>query len=414
MKWLLITLVLSVSAFAQVPVLLAPVPHLQFLDANGHPLANGKLFTYDAGTTNLRNTYVDSTGTTQNTDPIILDATGSPSNGSVQTGVWLANQAYKFVAQNSLGVQQWSTDNVTGYFGLLNTINTWTQPQTFTQPITITPVDNQIITGVVGNQTTLDYPPPVGNVTLHFPNTNDTIVGRATTDTLTNKTLTSPILNSPVINTGTFSGLSSTSSPLASTGILKFAAADSACWRSTTNAFDHCITTFNFAGVSQLGIDGAALDSNTLGFTGNSAISVQTPAASNGSALQISAGGGNGTNKNGGSLELTPGGPTGSGTAGTLILDGGIAPFFGSGVKHVRVASCSTGAGAASTCTTTVSWGSNFADTSYTAVCSIDTPTGTPYVLNNGTKTISGLSVVIANLTAIVSSGTINCIAFHD
>src|SRR5262245_43717691 len=105
MKWLFILLLLCGIAFAQVPVQLGPVPHFQFLDANGHPLANGKLFTYDAGTTNLRNTYADSTGTLQNPDPILLDATGSPSNGGVQTGIWLANLSYKFVAQNSLGVQ---------------------------------------------------------------------------------------------------------------------------------------------------------------------------------------------------------------------------------------------------------------------------------------------------------------------
>ena len=38
--------------------------------------------------------------------------------------------------------------------------------------------------------------------TLTLPTSTDTLVGRATTDTLTNKTLTSPTLTSPVINTG--------------------------------------------------------------------------------------------------------------------------------------------------------------------------------------------------------------------
>ena len=37
---------------------------------------------------------------------------------------------------------------------------------------------------------------------MTLPTSTDTLVGRATTDTLTNKTLTSATLTSPVINTG--------------------------------------------------------------------------------------------------------------------------------------------------------------------------------------------------------------------
>ena len=38
---------------------------------------------------------------------------------------------------------------------------------------------------------------------LTFPNATDTVVGRATTDTLTNKTLTSPKINENVVVTST-------------------------------------------------------------------------------------------------------------------------------------------------------------------------------------------------------------------
>lgn len=195
-----IVLLCAVFSHSQVTVAIAPNPHPQFLDASGKPLASGFLFTYTAGTTSNLNTYVDSSGTIQNPDPIPLDVSGAPSNGSTQTGIWLANTAYKFCAYNAAMVLQWCTDNVTGYLGLLNLPNVWSFQQTFSLPIVDTATDNQLVFGSPGNQTTFDLPPPTGNVTLHSPNTNDTLVGRATTDTLLNKTLTAPVLSSPVVN----------------------------------------------------------------------------------------------------------------------------------------------------------------------------------------------------------------------
>lgn len=189
--------------FSQVPVVIAPEPHPQFFNASGTPLAGGFLYTYAAGTTTFLNTYVDAFGIIQNPDPIPLDASGAPSNGSVQTGIWLANASYKFCAYDVNLVQQWCADNLSGYLGLLNQANAWTFAQTFTLPITDLSTDSQFVLGAVGNQTTLDFPPPSGNIVLHFPNTADTIPGRATTDTLSNKTLLLPLFNAstcPIVN----------------------------------------------------------------------------------------------------------------------------------------------------------------------------------------------------------------------
>ena len=51
-------------------------------------------------------------------------------------------------------------------------------------------------------ETTLSVVDPTADRTVSLPNATDTLVGKATTDTLTNKTLTSPTMTSPVVNAG--------------------------------------------------------------------------------------------------------------------------------------------------------------------------------------------------------------------
>ena len=51
-----------------------------------------------------------------------------------------------------------------------------------------------IVIDQVTGDVTLSFPDPAANVTVTFPNTTDTLVARATTDTLTNKTLTTPTI----------------------------------------------------------------------------------------------------------------------------------------------------------------------------------------------------------------------------
>ena len=55
--------------------------------------------------------------------------------------------------------------------------------------LSLTNATNQIIFGYNNLTTTIDSPAPSSAITLTLPNTTDTIVGRATTDTLTNKSL---------------------------------------------------------------------------------------------------------------------------------------------------------------------------------------------------------------------------------
>ena len=98
-------------------VSLSPVLRQKFTDSNGNPLAGGKLYTYQSGTTTPQATYTDSSGATPNANPVILDSNGEAS-------VWLdITLSYKFVLKDSSDVTQWTTDGVIG-LATVNTIGT--------------------------------------------------------------------------------------------------------------------------------------------------------------------------------------------------------------------------------------------------------------------------------------------------
>jgi microcystin-dependent protein len=85
-----------------------PAPFVQFHahDANGFPLAGGKLYSYAAGTSTPLATYTTQALDVPNANPTILDASGRASIW-VQDGV-----GYKFVQNDKLDTLVWSMDNV--------------------------------------------------------------------------------------------------------------------------------------------------------------------------------------------------------------------------------------------------------------------------------------------------------------
>lgn len=88
---------------------LAPQPKAQFFDASGSPLVGGKVFTYAAGTTTPLETYTDETGTTPNTNPVILDSRG-------ECNLWFSPaSSYKVVLKSATDVLQWTVDNISTY-----------------------------------------------------------------------------------------------------------------------------------------------------------------------------------------------------------------------------------------------------------------------------------------------------------
>jgi len=83
-------------------------PHfIQFFDDDGAPLAGGKLYAYEAGTTTPKDTYTTAAGSIANANPVILDAAGRAT-------VFLSG-SYKFVLKDSADVEIETTDNISAF-----------------------------------------------------------------------------------------------------------------------------------------------------------------------------------------------------------------------------------------------------------------------------------------------------------
>lgn len=102
---------------------LTPSPLMQFFTEGGVPLAGGKVYTYEAGTSTNAPTYTDATGTVANTNPVILNSRG-------EAAIWLTNYptapwtgSYKFVLTDSVNVQVWTADNLQGLLSAADIYN---------------------------------------------------------------------------------------------------------------------------------------------------------------------------------------------------------------------------------------------------------------------------------------------------
>ena len=110
------------------------------------------------------------------------------------------------------------------------------------------PVSSFAFSGSTSGTTTVQAPAVAGTTTMTLPATTDTLVGRATTDTLTNKTINGSVLNTSTLATPTITGGTSTNSILvspeerttvsatAATGTINFDAVTQSVLYYTTNA----------------------------------------------------------------------------------------------------------------------------------------------------------------------------------
>ena len=96
---------LAPLAFATVTTQPVIIPHVSFVDNSGLACAGCNLYTYIAGTTTPQATYTDAGGGSSNTNPIVLDASGSAN-------IWIGLTAYKFVMKDASGSTLWTVDNV--------------------------------------------------------------------------------------------------------------------------------------------------------------------------------------------------------------------------------------------------------------------------------------------------------------
>lgn len=78
----------------------------RFFDAQGVPLAFGKVWTYDAGTTVPRPTFADAGEVTANTNPVVLDANGEA------TIYWRGTYKVNLTTSADVQVPGWPEDNV--------------------------------------------------------------------------------------------------------------------------------------------------------------------------------------------------------------------------------------------------------------------------------------------------------------
>jgi len=222
-------------------------PQIQLFDNDGAVLAGGLLYSYQAGGTSVPEvTYQDSTTSSANTNPVVLDSAG-------RANVWLQPIAYRFDLYTANNVLVWSVDNVIG--NALNAVTTESANTVYAGPTTgaaavpafralvaadiptlvstyaDVALDNLGTTNI--NATLLaQASKDIGSTAKPFRNlylfgsgtysttsieltgtptaarvvtiqdATQTLVGRATTDTLTNKTLTAPVI-ATIVNSGT-------------------------------------------------------------------------------------------------------------------------------------------------------------------------------------------------------------------
>lgn len=104
----LLFLVSALPALAQGTV--GPVAKQQFLDGNGNPLANGRLYVYQSGTTTPATIYTDASLLVPALNAAVCSCSNLDASGRIT--YFLGPATYRFVLKTSVDVLVWDVDGV--------------------------------------------------------------------------------------------------------------------------------------------------------------------------------------------------------------------------------------------------------------------------------------------------------------
>lgn len=411
-------------------VSLAPVAKQQFLSATGAPLAAGCVYTYAGGTTTFLASFVDSTGTTQNTDPIQLDSGGFAN-------IWLTGSAYKFaVYSNPTGgacpgtpggslVLQYTVDNIT----------TSTGSGSGAATSVVSAGANPASSGIIEMTKTDTI------CWRNVANSGNTCLSKDSNDLLT---WSQGSLNLPEVGTPAGTGAANDTLWADSTAH-RFkmsnngAAADVFAGAATTDTFTN--KTFDTGGAGNV-FKIAGTQITAITGTGNAALNVSPSlfapniGGSCSNTANVIAGLGNGTlcvgdgsaqhtlvdlslaqtltNKTLTSPAISS--PTLSGTVAggatyTSPKIGTGIPNNGTGLQHLRIAACAS----ATPCNGTITWNSTWADTNYTVVCTVENSGGAQQAfVGIIAKTTTTTTYQMGSTSTIGTGNSLDCIGIHD
>jgi hypothetical protein len=181
---------------------LLPLPRMIFLDALGQPVT-GQLYTYEAGTSTPKPTYTNSSGNTENPNPLDL-------NGGDANNIWFLG-SYKIDVKDEDGVSLpgYPVDNVSAYDPVdwsdltasiadLNATDTSTLSKSANYTVGLTDRGKTILADSTAGSFTISLPSaasatngfeitikrinsaPVANLVTIDPNASETIDGRTT------------------------------------------------------------------------------------------------------------------------------------------------------------------------------------------------------------------------------------------